>query len=105
MSDASAERSLERALVFNFVVHGLALLSMAALVISAPFTRFQHAWVVPCLAALTRVTEALVAQGADIGFVREPSPGRHHKTERIARDVLNQLGPEYAGKVVIRYYP
>lgn len=81
------------------------LATIALLLATAPFTRFQHAFIVPCLVAMTRITEAIAANGADIGYRREPSPGRHHKTERIAQGVMSHLGPEYAGKAKIRYYP
>jgi hypothetical protein len=80
--------------------------SIALLIATAPFTRFQHAFVVPCLVAVTRLTAAVTEAGVDIGFQREPSPGRHHKSERIVTDLLGQLGPEYAGQQFkLRYYP
>ncbi len=79
--------------------------SISALIISAPFTRFQHAWVAPTMVALTRVTEAVTAAGADIGFTREPSPGRHHKSQRIAEDVIARVAPDLASEVKLRYYP
>lgn len=79
--------------------------SISALVISAPFTRFQHAWIVPMMAALTRVTEAVTNSGVDIGFAREPSPGRHHKSLRIAEDVVNRVAPEVGADIRIRYFP
>lgn len=79
--------------------------SISALIISAPFTRFQHAWVVPTMVALTRVTEAVTAAGVDLGFTREPSPGRHHKSLRIAEDVINRVAPELGSDVKLRYYP
>lgn len=81
------------------------LVSISALILSAPFTRFQHAWIVPTMIALTRVTEAVAASGVDLGFDREPSPGRHHKSERIAIDVIQRVAPELADKVRLRYYP
>lgn len=79
--------------------------SISALIISAPFTRFQHAWVVPTMVALTRVTEAVTAAGVDLGFSREPSPGRHHKSVRIAESVIERVAPELANEVRLRYYP
>lgn len=81
------------------------LVSITALIVSAPFTRFQHAWVVPVMVALTRVTEAVAASGVELGFMREPSPGRHHKSLRIAEDVLLHVDPELASSVKLRYYP
>ncbi len=81
------------------------LCSISALIVSAPFTRFQHVWVVPTMVALTRVTEAVTASGVDIGFVREPSPSRHHKSLRIAEDVIGRVAPELAKSVKLRYYP
>ena len=81
------------------------LATVVLLIATAPFTRFQHAWVVPTMVAFTRLGEAVVASGVDIGFEREPSPGRHHKSERIADNVMDQLGPEYSGKRRLRYYP
>lgn len=79
--------------------------SISALIISAPFTRFQHAWVAPTMVALTRVTEAVTVAGADIGFTREPSPGRHHKSQRIAEDVIARVAPDLTSEVKLRYYP
>ncbi|MGC8668182.1 MAG: 4Fe-4S dicluster domain-containing protein [Chthonomonadales bacterium] len=85
-----------------YVVH---LLLVAILLVSAPFTRFQHVFVVPALVAVTRLTEAIVARGVDLQFAYEPSPGRHHKSQRIAEGVLKQIDPAFAGKIRIRYYP
>lgn len=79
--------------------------SIAALILSAPFTRFQHAWIVPTMVALTRVTEAVTDVQADIGFQREPSPGRHHKSMRIAKDVIARVAPDLVDDVRLRYYP
>ncbi|MBX3117452.1 MAG: cytochrome c [Fimbriimonadaceae bacterium] len=81
------------------------LASITLLIATAPFTRFQHVWVVPIMVALTRLTDAVAESGVDIGFEREPSPGRHHKSERIAANVMEQLGPEYDGPIRLRYYP
>jgi hypothetical protein len=76
------------------------------LILTAPFSRFQHAWVVPIMAALTRLTEAVSASGVDLGFQREPSPGRHHKSHRIASNVLQSLGKDYSDEdFKLRYYP
>lgn len=79
--------------------------SISALIISAPFTRFQHAWIVPTMVALTRVTEAVVAAGGDLALSREPSPGRHHKSVRIAEDVLSQIDGATDPDIRLRYYP
>jgi len=79
------------------------LAAVFLLIVTGPFTRFQHMYVVPALAAVTRLTEAITASGVDIGFEREPSPGRHHKSTKIAADVLKQLGED--GPIVMRYYP
>jgi len=81
------------------------LACVTLLIATAPFTRFSHAWIVPCLAAATRLMEAVTESGADLGYQREPSPGRHHKSERIAMQVIERLDPEVARKVRIRYYP
>ena len=77
---------------------------VATLIVSAPFTRFQHAWVAPTMLALTRVTEAVTESGVELGFSREPAPGRHHKSQRIAEGVLAQIEQEEE-KVVLRYFP
>lgn len=80
--------------------------AIALLIATAPFTRFAHAFVVPFLVMVTRLAEAVTASGVDIGFSREPSPGRHHKSELIVADLLEQLGPEYEGKQFkLRYFP
>ncbi len=85
-----------------YLYHLSAVLTLLA---TAPFTRFMHAWIVPTMVALTRLQEAVAASGADLGFRREPSPGRHHKSQRIAEDLMTQLGPQYTGEVNLRYYP
>ncbi|MCB8933402.1 MAG: c-type cytochrome [Chthonomonadaceae bacterium] len=79
--------------------------SITLLIATAPFTRFAHAWVVPALVAMTRVTEAVTASGVNLGFEREPAPGRHHKSERIALGVLKAIDPDYEGPTTLRYYP
>ncbi len=81
------------------------LVSISALIISAPFTRFQHAWIVPMMVALTKVTEAITKGQVDIGLQREPSPGRHHKSLRIANDVMKKALKEPGENVVLRYFP
>jgi hypothetical protein len=81
------------------------LAAIFLLVVTGPFTRFSHVYLVPLMAALTRVTEAVTVSGADLGFEREPAPGRHHKSQRIAENVLEQLGPEYDGPARLRYFP
>lgn len=81
------------------------LASITLLIGTAPFTRFQHAWVVPILMSITRLAEAVTNSGVNLGFEREPSPGRHHKTERIVASVFSQLGPEYSDDFRMRYYP
>ncbi|MEQ1822163.1 MAG: cytochrome c [Fimbriimonadaceae bacterium] len=81
------------------------LISISALIISAPFTRFQHAWIVPTMVALTRVTDAVVAAGGDLSLSREPSPGRHHKSVRVAEDVLSQIDGVIEPDIRLRYFP
>ncbi len=80
--------------------------ALSLLILTAPFSRFQHMWVVPILASITRLTEAVSASEVDLGFQREPSPGRHHKSEQIAASVMHSLGSEYEDEEFrIRYYP
>lgn len=86
-------------------IHIYHLACVALLMLTAPFTRFQHAFVVPFLVAMTRLSEAVTQGQAHPGFVYEPSPGRHHKSERIASDVIQNIDPDFKGKVRIRYYP
>lgn len=81
------------------------LASITLLIATAPFTRFMHAWIVPSLVAVTRLTEAVTESGVEIGFEREPSPGRHHKSQRLVEDLLSTIGEETEGKVTLRYYP
>ncbi len=81
------------------------LLSVGLLIGTAPFTRFQHAFVVPVMAAMTRLTAAIAKSGVEIGFQREPSPGRHHKTQRIAEQVVSIIDSNAKDEVVLRYYP
>lgn len=93
------------AYVFIQPAYILHLSLVAGLFLTAPFTRFQHAFLVPILMALTKVTSQVVYSGVDLGFLSEPSPGRHHKSERIAEDVLQHVAPELASKFRLRYYP
>lgn len=86
----------------TYLVH---LVLVAVLLLSAPYTRFAHAFVVPALIAMTRLTEAVTAAGVSLGFEREPSPGRHHKSERIVAGLLQEIAPEKADRFTIRYYP
>lgn len=81
------------------------LVSIALLILTAPFTRFSHAFVVPVLIDATRLTEAVGNAKVDLGFQREPTPGKHHKNERIAQDLVKQLDPNFKGSIRIRYYP
>ena len=83
----------------------LHLVLIAALFLSAPFTRFSHAFVVPALVAMTALADEVTASGKAIGFNWEPSPGRHHKSLRIAEGVLRNLDPSHARVVRIRYFP
>jgi hypothetical protein len=93
--------------IVHFVMptYMLHLAIVAILFVSAPFTRFSHAFVVPALIAMTRLTEAVTASGTDLGFIYEPSPGRHHKSLRIANSVLQAVEPGTASPFRIRYYP
>jgi cytochrome c553 len=82
------------------------LAAIAALILTGPFTRFQHAWVVPIMVSITRLTEAVTGSRVNLAFDREPSPGRHHKSEAIAASVLSSLGEDSTpGKFKLRYYP
>jgi hypothetical protein len=81
------------------------LCAIAILILSAPYTRFNHAFIVPTLVAITRVADAIAASGVDLGFRREPSPGRHHKTERMAHDLMKKIGVNESDDIRIRYYP
>lgn len=81
------------------------LSAVSLLIATAPFTRFMHVWIAPTMIALTRVAEEIAKSGADLGFEREPSPGRHHKSQRIAEDVIQTLDPSFDGPVRLRYYP
>ncbi len=79
--------------------------SVLLLLATAPFTRFMHAWIAPTMIALTRLGEAIASSGVEFGFEREPAPGRHHKSQRIAEDLMRTLEPEFDGPVRLRYYP
>lgn len=81
------------------------LAAVALLIMTAPFTRFAHAFVVPVLVAVTRVTEELAKSGLVLEFEREPSPGRHHKSQLIAEQVASIVDPDNKGPVRLRYYP
>ena len=81
------------------------LASISLLILTAPFTRFMHVWVAPSMVAMTRLVEEITASGVDIGFEREPSPGRHHKSQRIAAQIVSMFDPEANDEVKVRYYP
>jgi Fe-S-cluster-containing dehydrogenase component/mono/diheme cytochrome c family protein len=81
------------------------LSAVTLLIVSAPFTRFQHAFVVPVMVGLTRVTEAITVSGVEIGYEREPSPGRHHKSLRIAEQIAEMVEPGARAEIRLRYYP
>jgi hypothetical protein len=81
------------------------LAAVLMLIATAPFTRFAHVWIVPTMVALTRLTDEIVESGVEIGFEREPSPGTHHKSQRIAENVIQTLEPDFKGPVRLRYYP
>lgn len=83
----------------------LHLVIVATLFLTAPFTRFAHAFVVPALVALTALGDAVTASGKAIGFNWEPAPGRHHKSMRIAECVLRNLEPAHERAIRIRYFP
>jgi len=83
----------------------LHLATVAVLLVSAPFTRFSHVFLVPVLVALTKITQAVAESGVDLGFCNEPSPGRHHKSERIAASVLQSIDPNTKAPFRLRYYP
>ena len=93
------------AILFIQPFYLLHLLLVAALFLSAPYTRFAHAFVVPTLVALTRLTESITESGQALGFAWEPAPGRHHKSERIAEGVLKAIDPDFDGKIRLRYFP
>ncbi|MBS1784509.1 MAG: c-type cytochrome [Acidobacteria bacterium] len=93
------------AILFIQPFYLLHLVLVAALFLTAPFTRFAHAFVVPTLVALTRLTEAITVSGQALGFAWEPAPGRHHKSERIAEGVLKAIDPAFEGKIRLRYFP
>jgi hypothetical protein len=81
------------------------LVTILLLMVTWPFTRGSHVFVVPFMAAMTRLTEAISVAGVDIGFDREPSPGRHHKSLKIANQVIDECEPGVEGEVKLRYYP
>ena len=81
------------------------LATVCTLIVSMPFTRMNHIFIVPVMAGITAVTDALVRSGVDIGFIREPSPGRHHKSMAIAKSVLDQVDPDSADRFRLRYFP
>lgn len=81
------------------------LISVGLLIATSPFTRFNHVFLAPFLAATTALTEAIVQDEKDLGFLREPCPGRDHKSQRIAEGLMRTVdsgGPE---TIRIRYYP
>ena len=93
------------AVLFIQPVYLLHLVLIAVLFLTAPFTRFAHAFVVPTLVALTRLADRIAESGQALAFSWEPSPGRHHKSQRIAEGVLKALDPSFEDKVRIRYFP
>jgi molybdopterin-containing oxidoreductase family iron-sulfur binding subunit len=81
------------------------LTSVLLLLATAPFTRFMHAWIVPTMIALGRLASEISKSGVDLGFEREPAPGRHHKSQRVAEGLIESLEPDFTGPVKLRYYP
>jgi Fe-S-cluster-containing dehydrogenase component/mono/diheme cytochrome c family protein len=79
--------------------------TISLFMLAAPFTRFSHVFVVPAMAAMTRLTGEIARSGVEIGFEREPSPGRHHKSQRIALDVMKTIDPTFQAEMRLRYYP
>jgi nitrate reductase gamma subunit len=86
-----------------YVTH---LAFVAALLLTAPFSRLSHVFVVPALVGVRRITEEIVKSGINPQFAAEPSPGRHHKGRRIVNDLVKQIYPgEDVPALRIRYYP
>jgi len=99
--------ALSRSGAFTWVmpIYIYHLVTVCALIVSMPFTRMNHIFIVPVMAGITAVTDAVVKSQVDIGFVREPSPGRHHKSMAIATSVLENVDPERTEDFRLRYFP
>lgn len=78
---------------------------VAVLFVTAPYTRFNHTFLVPAMVAMTRLTNALAVNGCHPGFAAEPAPGRDHKSQRMAEGLMRTLDPDSHDKVRIRYFP
>lgn len=81
------------------------LISVGLLIATSPFTRFNHVFLAPFLAATTALTDAIVRDEKDLGFLREPCPGRDHKSQRIAEGLMRTIDPNGPDAIRIRYYP
>ncbi|MEK7375540.1 MAG: c-type cytochrome [Candidatus Margulisiibacteriota bacterium] len=87
--------------LYSYFVH---IFSILILFITAPFTRFEHVVSTFMLVLNTRLSEAVSESGRALGFIEEPAPGRHHKTEKIADDLLQTL-PGKTNYRAVRYFP
>lgn len=85
-------------------IYAFHLTMVFGLLLTAPFTRFAHTVLAPLLLTSTRLTQAVVDRGLAPEFAREPAPGRHHKSARIAEYLMDRLdrGDQPA---TLRYFP
>lgn len=86
--------------VYFYFVH---ILAVAALFISAPFTRFEHIISTLVLVFSTKLAGLVASEGQELAFAEEPAPGRHHKTEKIAASLIEKLN--LPGQITTRYFP
>lgn len=87
-------------------IYSAHIISVAAILVSAPFTRLSHIASTFLLVLSRRLADAVAEGGKELRFRDEPAPGRHHKSERLAAEIGSRLFAESdRGKVVVRYYP
>ena len=94
-TEATRYLSLSAYTPYVYFVH---IVFMVILFVTAPFTRFVHILSTFFFVLNTRLAEELVRLGLSSNFKEEPAPGRHFKSERIAKSL-------FGGDTKIRYFP
>jgi nitrate reductase gamma subunit len=80
---------------YTYFIH---ILFIVFLFVGAPFTRFVHILSTFFFVLNTRLAEAVACSGLALEFNEEPAPGRHFKSERIAKSL-------FGDDTKIRYFP
>ena len=95
VTEATRYLNLSAYTQYVYFVH---IVFMAILLVTAPFTRFVHILSTFFFVLNTRLAEELVRSDLSLNFKEEPAPGRHFKSEYIAKDL-------FGNQTNIRYFP